>query len=148
MIWDPLYHRNNEGLDEYQRNNKSLLSDIWTRDDSYPHLSISHFSIMIMTDLCHDLGPYISYNPMEDLDQREISQRNDVATSPCCPIYEPEMTHISIEVSVTSLCISQRSVKGWMRSLLQSRNRSPSAHSGRLDALRPCPRLFGCFASK
>ena len=43
---------------------------------------------------------------MEGSDQREISQRNDLLNYPLMTVrwrYEPEMTHISIDVSVTSL---------------------------------------------
>ena len=44
-----------EGLDRREINqridllNYPLMPDIWTRDDSYPHLSISHFSIMMLS---------------------------------------------------------------------------------------------------
>ena len=43
-----------------QRNdllNYPLMTYMEIGDDPYLHLSISHFSSIIMTDLCHDLIP-------------------------------------------------------------------------------------------
>ena len=84
------------------------MNQRWIRDESYVYLSIS---VWLVSD--HDRGlswsyPYISYNPMEGLAQREISQRIDLLNYPLMsdrwigddPYLHLAISHFSVHIMI------------------------------------------------